>query len=150
MDEKMGRIIKSTLLAGLAPGVAAPIVWPAVVVLVEGKWPDWHVYPMAALAISSFSIFIAIPSCVTFGSVSLFILEKLDINTPAITGILGLILSLLLYLSIASVNDYPPISQAWPVAAFFSIMGAMCGVIASSVSCTNTALKRDRADRAAP
>ena len=55
----MARIAKATSLAGLVSGLIAPIIWPFVVLLLDGAWPTWSVYPVAALTISFFAIIIA-------------------------------------------------------------------------------------------
>ena len=133
----MTQIFKATLLSGLLSGLLAPFIWPFVVLLVDGSWPTWSVYPMAALAITFFAIIIATPCSVVFGSLALFFLEKHNLNTVAITGSLGLTSAVLLYLLVATGYSYPPLSHSWPLAAFFAIIGTTCGVLASYLSRTN-------------
>lgn len=145
----MARITKATFLAGLLSGLVAPLAWPFVVLLINGSWPTWSIYPMAALSISSFTIIIATPCSVVIGGATLFLLEKYDLNTLAITGLLGLITALLIYFLLAGANNYPSLSQSWPLAAFFAVIGLICGVVACYLSRSNNALKMDRANRAA-
>lgn len=140
----MARIIKATLLAGLLSGLVAPIIWPFVVLLIDGAWPTWSVYPIAAIAVSFFAVIIATPCCIVLGGLAIFILEKHNLNTPAIIGLSGLISALLLYLLVATSNDYPSFSQSWPLAAFFAIIGSTCGALASHLSRTNKHFKMIR------
>lgn len=58
--KRMKQIIKANLLAGLSPGLVAPVIWPIVAFLVDGKFPTWSTYPMAALSISFFAIIIGL------------------------------------------------------------------------------------------
>ena len=137
----MARIAKATLLAGLLSGVIAPIMWPFVGLLIDGTWPTWSVYPMAALTISFFAIIIATPCCIVLGGLVLLALEKLNLNTPAISGLSGLVLALLIYLLVATSYNYPSLSEFWPLAAFFAIIGSTCGALASYLSSTNKSLQ---------
>ncbi len=135
----MERLIKSSFKAGLIPGLVAPIIWPLVVLLIEGRWPSWPAYPMAILPISLFAILIAAPSCLVLGAPALFVLERLNLNTPTIAGATGAIIALLIYFILSLVNEYPSVSQSWPLAVFFAIIGASCGATASKLSRTNKA-----------
>lgn len=146
----MERIIKGTMLAGLLPGLMAPIIWPIVVLLVEGGWPTWSTYPMAALSISFFAIIIALPCCVGLGAPALFGLNKLNLNSPAIAGILGFTMALLIFFLFAVSNDYPTFSQSWPLATFFAINGAIAGTAASLLSRTNKQRNTDSGAVAPP
>jgi hypothetical protein len=137
----MARITKATLLAGLLSGLIAPAIWPFVVLLIDGAWPTWSVYPVAALTISFFAIIVATPCCIVLGGLVLLALEQLNLNTPAISGILGLVSALLIYLLVATSYNYPSLSEFWPLAAFFVIIGSTCGALASYLSRTNESLK---------
>lgn len=139
----MERIIKATMLAGLLPGLVSPIIWPAVVLFVEGRWPTWSVYPMAALTISFFAIIIALPCCVIFGSPALVGLEKIKLNKSAIAGATGFIIALVVYFLLAVSNNFSSLSPSWPLAAFFAANGAICAAVASSLSRTNKRVKAD-------
>ena len=130
----MARITKATLLAGLLSGLVAPIVWPFIFLLVDGAWPTWSVYPMAALTISIFTIIIATPCCVFIGGTMLFFLEKYDLNTPIISGLLGLISALLIFFLATVGSKYPSFSESWPLAGFFALMVVICGMAASLIS----------------
>lgn len=140
MEEGWGRIIKSTVLAGLLTGLIAPLIWPVVIMLSKGQWPTWSIYPMAALTISLITIIITIPCSLIIGSPALFYLEKVNLNVPTVVGVLGLIVAFFMYLLVAEINNFPLITQAWPLAVFFSILGAINGVTSSMISRTNILL----------
>lgn len=133
----MARITKATLLAAVLSGLVAPIVWPFVILRIDGAWPTWSIYPMAALAISAFTVIISAPCCIVIGGTALFFLETHNFNAPIITGTLGLISSLVIFFLVGAGNNYPSLSQSWPLAAFFAVFGVFCGVAASLLSRTN-------------
>ena len=136
-------IIKANFLAGLLSGVVAPVIWPLVVFLTEGGFPTWSSYPLAAVSIFAFAIIIGLAGCIIVGIPTISILEKNNINKPTIAGMSGLIMATIVFFVISIINNYPSLSQTWPLAAFFACMGALCGATASALSSTNKPLKND-------
>jgi hypothetical protein len=146
----MQRVLNATAISGFLPGIFAPIIWPFVVVLMQGSWPTWSVYPMAAISVAFFALVFSLPFNFVLGSLVIISLEKFNLNHPLIVGLLGGLTAFFVYMLLATFNDYPPLKQAWPLGGYFSILGVICGVAASHISRTNKALKSDRANRAAP
>lgn len=138
--KRMKRIIKANLLAGLSPGLVAPVIWPIVAFLVDGKFPTWSTYPMAALSISFFAIIIGLVSCLVLGSPTLISLEKLNLNTPTSAGTSGFIIALFLYFLFTVSKEQSSITQSWPLGVFFAVLGGICGSTASLLSRTNKSL----------
>ena len=130
-------IIKANFFACLLSGVIAPVIWPLVVFFTEGKFPNWSNYPLAAVSIFAFTIILSLAGCIIIGIPTLSILEKHNINTPTIAGMSGLILATIVFFAISVINNYPSVSQTWPLAAFFASMGAICGLTASALARTN-------------
>jgi hypothetical protein len=123
-------ILTANLLSGLVPGFIAPVSWPVVVVLMEGHWPDWDVYPSAALSISAFGFIGGAAGCLLVRVPALVILRRLDIHGTWAPAAVGALACFAVYLWIGPDVGQMSIPQSWPVAAFLSIMGAICGALA--------------------
>ena len=142
-------MLKASFFSGLLPPFLAPTLWPFVVLLSEGHFPSWEVYPTAVLSISFFALLIGIFACVGLGFPSLFALEKFDLNRPLITSIVGSILAVILFFLIGVGGEEASINELWPVLAYFTILGAACGAAASILSRSNKANAADAKKRAA-
>ena len=136
-------IVKANVLAGLLSGVIAPVIWPLVVFFTEGKFPTWSSYPLTAVSIFAFTVILGVAGCIIIGIPTLLFLEKNNINKPAIAGMSGLIMATIVFFAISTFNNYPSLSQTWPLATFFACIGAICGATASALVHTSKAFKRD-------
>jgi len=128
------QIIKANIIAGLLSGVLAPIIWPLIVLLTEGKLPTWSSYPLAALSIFSFATILSLIGCIIIGIPTLLILENNKLNKPIIAGLSGLVAASVVFFIISISNNYPSLSQSWPLAAFFACIGGFCGFTASALT----------------
>ena len=142
-------MLKASFLSGLLPPVLAPALWPFVVLLSEGRFPSWEVYPTAALSIMFFALLIGICACVVLGFPCLVTLEKFNLNRPAITSIAGLLLSVMLFFMIDVGGEEATKNDLWPVLAFFAVLGAAWGAAASILSRPNKANSADTKSGAA-
>lgn len=140
MHSKTHDIFIASLKAGVLPAVLAPIFWPLLVFIVEGKLPDWTIYPGAALTISIYSLIIGIICCITLGFPTLLIMQKFNTNKPIIVSIVGLCYAVIIFSILGPSNGHISISQTWPLYMFLGALGAICGYIASYLSRPNKAL----------
>jgi hypothetical protein len=134
-------IIKANIYAGFLSGLVAPVIFPLVILLTEGKLPDWSTYPLAAISIFAFATVLSLAACIIIGIPALSILEKNKLNTPIITAISGLFIATIIFFALSVINNYPPLTQTWPLAAFFVFLGSFCGYTASTFSSTNKSFK---------
>ena len=134
----MGRtgseIFKASFFAGLLPGLIVPLVWPFVILAVEGDFPSWSSYPMAILTISCFSVVIGLGACIIFGAPILWAASRLRLNIPLFLALIGGALGLILFLMVLRVPDISRLSESWPIATLFVLMAAICGYVASFLS----------------
>ncbi len=137
-------VVTGAFLAGLMPGIIAPLAWPLVVMAVEGSFPDWSVYPSAAVVISLFAIFFGLMGSVFVGSPILVVLSRFNLNLPWLAAVFGVFVSLSAFAVIELPNGDWPISESWPLAVFFAINGAVCGYVASSYMHSNKSGLRTR------
>ena len=136
------RILMASILTGLIPGFITPSLWPFVIYFVEGKFPDLANYPMAAVTIAFFAILIGLGSCLFLGFPTLLTLSKYKINRPLISSMIGMVFSLALFLIMFGTGqNQMTISESWPIATLFAILGLVCGTFASVMSRPNKSLK---------
>lgn len=135
------RILMPSFLAGLLPGCLAPILFPFVVLLVEGRFPDWKNYPAAALTIALFGAVAGTIGSIALGVPSIFALEKLNLNKPPVVAAVGAVFGLLFFLLLGPEHGHVSLAQSWPIAAFVSLLAAVCGYSASKLSRFNIALQ---------
>lgn len=143
MDVDMGRVLKANLIAGVLPGIISPLLWPIVVFLVEGKFPDWVNYPIAAVSIMFFATIIGLAGGVLIGFPTLLLLEKAQLNKPVAAALIALLLVLAGYWVLGPSLAEAPFSQSWPVSLFLGLLGAICALVASRLSRPNQALETD-------
>ena len=137
----MKRILMTSFLAGLLPGVLAPILFPFVVLIVEGHFPSWEIYPVAAITIALFGVMAGTIGSIVLGVPSLLALERLNLNKPPVVAALGAIFGVLLFLLFGPDHRQASLAKSWPVAMFFSVLAAVCGYFASKLSRPNNALQ---------
>jgi hypothetical protein len=135
------KILMTSFLAGLLPGAIAPILFPFVVLIVEGHFPTWETYPVAAITIALFGAMAGIIGSIVLGIPSLLVLERLNLNRPLVVAVVGAAFGALLFLLFGPDHRQVSLAQSWPIAAFFSILAAVCGYFASKLSRPNKALQ---------
>jgi hypothetical protein len=134
-------ILMTSFLAGLLPGVIAPILFPFVILIVEGHFPSWETYPAAAITIAFFGAMAGAIGSVVLGVPSLLALERLNLNRPPVAAAVGAVFGVLLFLLFGPDQKQASLAQSWPIAAFFSALAAVCGYFASKLSRPNKALQ---------
>ena len=128
----------TSFLAGLMPGALAPILFPFVVLAVEGHFPSWETYPAAAITIAFFGIMAGTIGSIALGVPSLLALERLNLNRPPVVAAVGAAFGVLLFLLLGPDHRQAPLAQSWPIAAFVSALAAVCGYLASKLSRPDT------------
>ena len=127
-------IVKATLVAGLIPGILVPVLWPLVVFLIEGKFPDGASYPMGAVAIAFFATLTGLVVSVGLGSLTLVCLEKYRLNNPILAAGAGFIVGVTVFWLAGPSLSQAPLGRSWPVYLFLGVLGAVCGSMASQLS----------------
>jgi hypothetical protein len=132
-------ILMASFLAGLLPGVIAPILFPFVVLIVDGYFPSLEIYPAAAISIAFFGAMAGTIGSIVLGVPSLLALERINLNRPPVVAAVGAVFGVLLFMLFGSDQKQAPLAQSWPIAAFISFLAAVCGYFSSKLSRPNKA-----------
>lgn len=138
------RLVLANLKAGVIPAIFSPIVWPFVVLAMEGEFPNWSTYPMATFTIILFALVVGIFGCMIIGMPTILILQKFNMNIPMVASVIGFISTMTLYLCFGPSLELAPIKQSWPIYLFLGVIGASCGYMASYLSRPNKRMQSDR------
>ncbi len=128
------KILMTSFLAGLLPGVIAPILFPFVNLIVEGHFPSWEVYPAAAITIAFFGALAGTIGSIVLGVPVLLALERRNLNRPLVVAVVGAVFGVLLFLLFVHDQTQASLAQSWPIAVFFAVLAAACGYCASKLS----------------
>lgn len=131
-------ILKACLFAGLLPGVLAPLLWPFVPTLMDGKSMNWGLVLFSLFPVSIFALIGGLLGCLVLGVPVLVLLEKYGINRPIISIMVGSALGLLIALTWSLPAERSLVSS-WPFVLFFIILGAACAGLASYLCRPNKA-----------
>ncbi len=86
--------------------------------------------------VSFFALIIGLPACLLIGVPAVLLANQSGINNPIAMGMIGAVLSvgLAVVMLFAVDIDAVPLSEIWPLYAFFAVVGAACGACASALS----------------
>jgi hypothetical protein len=124
-------LFRNVLLAGLLPGIVAPLLWPAVVYLAAGRLPAWHTYPSAALAMAFVAVLVGLSVAAFIGFPVLLALRRYRLNRPWLAALIGALLAVILAYVYGPWEERSGSLPTWPVYLFMLLLGALCGATAS-------------------
>jgi len=137
INSKAYRFFRASFVGGLFPAILAPMLWPIVVLLIEGNLVSFSglFYVLGIALIVGLSLALAI------GFPMLLMLDYFHVNNTATAGVMFSLLAFFLFV-------YPPVEgiggliERWPLVGFFSLLGGSAGAIASYLSRRECPLQR--------
>ena len=129
---RLDELVRACFLAGLAPAILAPILWPIVLMLHGNGMPD---LPLVAIAsITGMALLVGMIGCLFIGLPCIFVADRIGLNRPVVMGALGALVSIAIFFVIPwAYGNALPLSS-WPLFLFAAVIGATCGAIASILS----------------
>lgn len=130
MRPALVRSLAASLLAGLVAAPAAVVLWP-IALLLGGRDIGLREYlGVPAFAVGSVAALFGLAACLLVGWPLLVLLSLSGRNSPAVVACIGGAIG---GGFLAIVGGWSFL-EAWPLYAFFTTMGGICGAVASKAS----------------
>lgn len=137
--------LKSALFAGAAAGLFAPLLWPFVVLAMQGRIADWHVLLSGLVAVAGFGLLVGLVVSLFVGFPILLLLHKFALEQPLVVMGAGALISTL---TLSEFMSWP--IRLWPLYSFAVALGGLCGFVAWLCMRPHPASKRDGPRAARP
>jgi len=126
MTPPRSKNLLSALSGGAAAFVFAPLLWPLVIYLRQGSLTDLPVLLAGLLTVAGIALVGGVVLGLLIGFPLLLILQRFGLTSPLFAIFGGAIASVVVFSGLLS---WP--ADAWPLYAFFSVVGGLCGAVAS-------------------
>ena len=130
--------LKSALFTGAAAGLFAPLLWPFVVLAMQGRVADWYLLFSGLVAVAGFALLVGLVVSLFVGFPALLLLHEFALEQPfVVIGVSALISTL----TLSKFMSWP--IGLWPLYSFAVALGGLCGFVACLHIRANHAVKRD-------
>jgi hypothetical protein len=134
---------KSSLLGGAVAGLFAPVLWPFVVLAMEGRIADWYTLLSGLVAVAGFAFIIGLAVSLVVGLPVLLLLHRFSLERPLIVVGAGALISTL---ALSKFMAWP--ISVWPVYSCGAMGGGLCAFVAVVHMRSNPSFKRGALKRA--
>jgi len=126
MIPSVSKSLLSALFGGAAACIFAPVLWPLVIYLEKGGIPDLSGLLNGLVAVAGLALLGGLLLGVLVGFPLLLLFPRVGIRNPLFIVLAGAIASAVVFSGFMS---WP--ASAWPLYAFFTIVGGLCGAVAA-------------------
>jgi len=125
MTPSVSKSLVSALFGGAAAFLFAPILWPFAIYIEKGGIPELSVLLSGLLTVAGAALVGGLLLGLIVGFPLLLLFPRMGIRNPIFIVLAGAFSSAVVFSGFMSW----PVS-AWPLYAFFSIVGGLCGAVA--------------------